>query len=312
MNPSFLIVRFSAIGDCVMAAYVASAIRSKHPHAELTWAVESRCLAMLDSDRLINHVVDFPRDRWRKSRWSPTVWREQLSKFAALRQRTYDFGLDLQGHSKTAVCLRIAKPNQRISAFTTDSLAKRLNPLLPGDPDDRHRVERMMNAAQAFGDFQVPANPIMPTPLSRMELGLPEGKPLATISTGAGAAVKQYPARQWESVINGLIANGFNVLSLGAASDPKLQVQGLVDQVGKWNLNQTMSAVAHSDIHLAADTGTGHMAAAFGVPFVSVFGPTDPKLFRPYSDNGVVLRNSDNPADVTPSEILTAVDKLLA
>ncbi|MBC8063619.1 MAG: hypothetical protein H7Y17_02220, partial [Chlorobia bacterium] len=41
-----------------------------------------------------------------------------------------------------------------------------------------------------------------------------------------------------------------------------------------------MSAVAHSTIHLAADTGTGHMAAAFGVPFVSVFGPTDPKLFR--------------------------------
>lgn len=312
MNPSFLIVRFSAIGDCVMASYVASAIRSKHPLAELTWAIESRCMAMVNSDRLINHVVDFPRDRWRKSRWSPKVWREQLTMFANLRHRSYDFGLDLQGHSKTAVCLRIAKPKQRLSAFATDSLAKRLNPLLPGNPDEKHRVERMMDAAQAFGDIQVPANPMMPVPISRNELGLPEGKPLATISTGAGATFKQYPAGQWEEVINGLIASGLNVLSLGAASDPKLQVQGLVDQVGKWNLRQTMSAVAHSDIHLAADTGTGHMAAAFGVPFVSVFGPTDPRLFRPYSDNGVVLRNSDSPADVFPSEILAAVNNLLA
>lgn len=312
MNPSFLIVRFSAIGDCVMASHVATAIRSKYPSAELTWAVESRCMAMVDSDRLTNHIVDFPRDRWRKSRWSPKVWREQLSKFAALRQRSYDFGLDLQGHSKTAVCLRIARPKQRISAFATDSLAKRLNPLLPGNPDDKHRVERMMDAARTFGDFQVPANPIMPRPLSKHDLDLPTGRPLATLSTGAGATFKQYPAKQWEEVINGLIASGLNVLSLGAASDPKLQVQGLVDQVGKWNLSQTMSAVAHSDIHLAADTGTGHMAAAFGVPFVSVFGPTDPKLFRPYSDNGIVLRNSDNPADVAPSEILKAVDKLLA
>ena len=295
-----------------MASYVASAIRSKHPLAELTWAIESRCMAMVDSDRLINHLVDFPRDRWRKSRWSHKVWREQLSKFAGLRQRSYDFGLDLQGHSKTAVCLRIARPKQRIAAFATDSLAKRLNPLLPGNPDEKHRVERMMDAAQAFGDFQVPANPMMPVPISKNELGLPDGKPLATISTGAGATFKQYPPKQWEEVINGLIASGLNVLSLGAASDPKLQVQGLVDQVGKWNLRQTMSAVAHSDIHLAADTGTGHMAAAFGVPFVSVFGPTDPKLFRPYSDNGVVLRNSDNPADVSASEILAAVNQLLA
>lgn len=311
MNSSFLIVRFSAIGDCVMASHIATAIRSKIPACELTWAVESRCQAMVNSDRLINHIVDFPRDRWRRKRWSPAVWREQLSKFAELRKRSYDYGLDLQGHSKTAVCLRIAKPKQRLSAFATDGLARQLNPLLPGDPDAKHRVERMMDVARAFGDFQTPERPIMPTPMSRNELGLPADKPLVTISTGAGAVFKQYPAAQWESVINGLIAIGYNVLSLGAASDPKLQVQGLIDQVGKWNLSQTMSAVAHSQIHIAADTGTGHMAAAFGVPFVSVFGPTDPNLFRPFSDRGTVLHKSTNPADVTPDEILQAVTSLL-
>lgn len=308
MNPSFLIVRFSAIGDCVMASYIATAIRSTLQQATLTWAVESRCMAMLDRERLLNRLVDFPRDQWRKARWSPGVWREQLGKFAELRKERYDFGMDLQGHSKTAICLRVARPGRRISAFATDTLAKRLNPLLDGDPDAKHRVERMMDAARVFGDFEAPERPIMPQPLL---LELSTSKPIATISTGAGAVIKQYPASQWAEVAEGLMARGFEVVLLGAAPDPRVQAPGAVDRVAQWNLTETLSAVAHSAIHLAADTGTGHMAAAFGVPFVSVFGPTDPKLYRPYSDRGTVLRRSDNPGDVPSSEILAAVERLL-
>lgn len=310
MEPSFLIVRFSAIGDCVMTAYVATAIRSAFPKAALTWAVETRCMAMLEKGRLLNNVVDFPRDQWRKTRWSPRVWQEQLGRFAQLRKFSFDYGMDLQGHSKTAICLKLANPKNRVSAFATDTLAQRLNPLTPGDPDAKHRVERMLETAQTFGDFTMPERPIMPAPIGREALGFSE-MPLVTISTGAGAVNKQYPDLQWAAVAQGLVARGMNVAFLGADSDPKIAVPGVVDMIGKFTLGQTMSAVAHSAIHLAADTGTGHMAAAFGVPFVSVFGPTDPNLFRPYSDRGVVLRESLSPADVPPSRILDAAEALL-
>jgi ADP-heptose:LPS heptosyltransferase len=311
MSPSFLIVRFSAIGDCVMAAYAATAIREAMPDANLTWAVETRCMAMLNRDALLNEVVDFPRDRWRKRRWSPGVWREQLSCFARLRTRRFDYGMDLQGHSKTAICLRIARPQKRIAAFATDSLARRLTPLAPGNPDGKHRVERMMDTARAFGEFAIPSRPMMPKPISVQELGLNRTRRLATISTGAGALIKQYPTSQWVEVAEGLIKGGLDVAFLGASSDPSIEVPGTTNLVGKFSLEQTMSAVAHSAIHLAADTGTGHMAAAFGVPFVSVFGPTDPKLYRPYSDLGTVLRASSNPAEVSAIQILEATERLL-
>lgn len=291
-----------------MAAYVATAIREAGP-CRLTWAVETRCMAMLDSGSLLDEIVDFPRDRWRKTRWSPKVWKEQLSTFGKLRKRSYDFGIDLQGHSKTAICLKIARPKQRIAAFATDSLARRLNPLAPGDPDGKHRVERMLDTARTFGDFQMPNRPLMPKLLDLP--ALETGKPLVTISTGAGALIKQYPAENWALVAKGLLARGFQVAFLGAGPDPSIEVPGTHNLVAKFDLKQTMSAVAHSKIHLAADTGTGHMAAAFGVPFVSVFGPTDPKLYRPYSEVGVVLRESKSPADVKPDQILQAVAGLL-
>jgi len=310
MSASYLIVRFSAIGDCVMASYVATAIRIAEPESRLTWAVETRCLPVLAVESLLDDVVDFPRDRWRRTRWSPKVWKEQLGRFARLRAIKFDYGMDLQGHSKTALCLRVARPKRRIAAFATDRLARALNPMAPGDPDVRHRVERMLEAAREFGNFELPSKPIMPTVKSRGDLQIPMGK-LASIATGAGALNKQYPAGQWRAVGEVLQRLGFDVVLLGADSDPRVELAGAIDMVGKWDLASTMSAVASSDLHLAADTGTGHMAAAFGVPFVSIFGPTDPKLFRPYSDRGTVLRASSIPGDVGPGAVVAAVEDLI-
>ena len=309
---SYLIVRFSAIGDCVMSAYVATAIRSAQPDSQIVWAVETRCMPVLDRDWLLNDVVDFPRDRWRRKRWSPVAWREQLAAFARLRRMKFDYGLDLQGHSKTAICLRIACPIRRISAFATDGMARRLNPLAPGDPDAKHRVERMVDTARCFGEFQTPDRPIMPKIRSLSEFSVSSELPLVSISTGAGAVNKQYPADQWTVVSQALLGKGYAVALLGASVDPLVAVDGAIDFVGKLSLDRTMSLVANSALHLAADTGTGHMAAAYGVPFVSVFGPTDPKLFRPYSDRGVVLRASNRPGDVPPEEIIRAAEGLVA
>jgi len=311
MSSSFLVVRFSAIGDCVMASYVATAIRNAKPDATIVWAVETRCMAVLNKDRLLNEVVDFPRDRWRKQRWSPTMWRDQLATFSRLRRMRLDYGMDLQGHSKTAICLRIACPNRRIAAFATDGMARRLNPLAPGDPDAKHRVERMLDTSRAFGDFQMPARPLMPQPVEVSDiLGNGDG-PLVSIATGAGQTYKQYPSGQWEEVSKRLLARGFRLALVGASVDPRLNVPGAVDLVGKLPLEQTMAVVARSRLHLCADTGTGHIAAAYGVPFVSVFGPTDPRLFRPYSDVGVFLRATDRPSEVEPAQILAAAEGLL-
>jgi len=306
----FLIVKFSAIGDCVMATYVASAIRAKHPNSEITWAIETRCTPVLDRGRLIDNVVDFPRDRWESNRWSPKTWREQMATFARLRSERYDFGLDLQGYAKTALCLKIAKSAQRVSAFANDGLSRSLNPLAPGDPNGKHRIERMMETLRTFGDFPSVERPIMPMPFSLAELGLPTSKPIASIATGAGHINKRYPPEKWAAVAEKLTDQGFQVVFLGAGNDPHVSVKGAIDWVGALSLGQSMSVVAGSKLHLAGDTGSGHMAAAYGVPVVSIFGPMNPDLFRPYSPNGVVLNRDGRPDAVGVEDVLQAVQYL--
>jgi ADP-heptose:LPS heptosyltransferase len=134
-----------------------------------------------------------------------------------------------------------------------------------------------------------------------------EGRPLASISVSAGHPDKAYPAANWHEVAQGLLARGFAVAFLGGPTDSPIELPGTHDLVRKLPLESTMAVVANSRIHLCGDTGTGHMAAAYGVPVVSVFGPTDPCQFRPYTTNGIVLHEGPETAQIAPRQVLDAV-----
>jgi len=139
--PRFLIVRFSAIGDCVMAAWATTAIRNRFPDAFICWAVEERCSPVIDRKRLVDKVVEIPRERWRGKKASPTVLREQIAICDGLRRLKFDYGFDLQGHLKTALCLRFAFPRKRVSVGATDSVSRLLNPVPARMPEQTHWVD---------------------------------------------------------------------------------------------------------------------------------------------------------------------------
>lgn len=290
-----------------MAAWAATAYRDRYPDGKLVWAVERRCRAMVDEERLVTSVVEFPRDKWKKNRWSPATWAEQLRTYARLRKHRFDWGLDLQGHSKTALALRIANPKRRLAVDATDFLAKQLSPLV-GTVSTTvvHTVVRNHGALQEFGEFNLPVRPLMPG------LGGARRDPkLVTISVGAGSVAKMWPVERWGAVASELMARGFEIALLGGPDDPRIEVPGARDGIDKLSLAETRNLVACSTLHLAADTGTGHMAAAYGVPVVSIFGPSDDRRFRPYTQLGRVLRSGPETQAVSVAQVMAAVEELL-
>lgn len=313
-SPRFLLVRFSAIGDCVIAAWAATSIRQRYPDAYLCWAAEARCAPIVDRHRLATRVWEMPRDRWKRQRWSPKTWQEQVVSYARLRRLRFDFGIDLQGHFKTALCLRLSGANRRIAARGTDAIAARMNPIFGPQPPDLHTVEWNHRVLSTFGDFPFVERPIMPQreeALAVVREFIDSARPLATISVGAGAHDKTYPIDSWKQVAEALLADGYQVAYLGGPKDPNVAQPGTLDLVGKLTLAQSLSAIQCSDLHLAGDTGSGHVAAAYGVPVVSIFGPTDPVTFRPYTSNGLVLHEGSSTSQVSPERVIRAAHELV-
>lgn len=294
-----LIVKFSAIGDCVMAVPALSALRRRNPDANIVWAIDPRCGAVVDTSRLVDSVFEIPREKWKREKSGLFT---QLRHFLKLRDWSFDFGLDLQGHGKTAVALRLSGAKVRRSAYAFDPAARWLNPQTRGGQNRIHRVERNMEAVAELLEMDEDFSPIMPPAI--LPGGLPER--FISIHTGAGAVWKQWPIERWEAVAKALPVP---VVFLGGPTDP-VPGAGGVNLVGKLSLEASMGVVAHSAYHLAADTGSGHMAAAYGVPVLSVFGKTMPALYRPYTDHGVTLRKSADPASVQVQDVLEGFERL--
>ena len=309
-----LIVRFAAIGDCVMTAWAVTAVRVAAPHAKITWAVQDKCSPVIDTSQLVDKVLEFPRGRWKKKRWSPNTWREQIVKYTELRSEGFDLGFDFQGHSKTALCLRLAGCKRRLSSRATDALAAALNPPSQLSPDGPHEVELAMALVRLGIDCELPPRPLMPkvshrvSPL-RQSLNL-DGE-VVTIQTGAGEVDKRYPLESWVEVARQLQSRGLRVVAMGGDGDPKLPNDVAIDCVGKFDLVESLALINSSSVHLAADTGTGHAAAAYGVPVVSIFGRTDPARFRPWTKEGLVLREGRTTNAVHPEQVVESALVLL-
>ncbi len=307
--PRVLIVRFSAIGDCIMTAWPVTAIRKKWPDAHIGWAVQDSVSQVVDTSTLVDSRHELPYGRWKGAQWSPATWREQIRRYALMSSERYDFGLDFQGHLKTALCLRLARPRKRMASRATDAFTRILNPVVGVGDEPMHEVERGYRLIQHLGEFEPVDRPITPSfddGDAQIAKELDGSRVLVTVQTGAGNERKTYPAAMWAEAVDRIARPDRQIVAIGGPGDPKIDHPAVVNKVGVWSLETSLAAVRASALHLAGDTGTGHAAAAFGTPVVSVFSYEDPAVFRPWTEKGTVLKNTDDPKSVSPKEISDA------
>jgi heptosyltransferase-3 len=58
------------------------------------------------------------------------------------------------------------------------------------------------------------------------------------------------------------------------------------------------------------DSGPAHVAAAFGVPVVVLFGPSDPVTWAPWRTEARVLTSRDDIARIQAAEVIAAAGSL--
>ncbi len=112
---------------------------------------------------------------------------------------------------------------------------------------------------------------------------------------------KRWPAEHYAALASLLIArDGLPVLLIGSAKEAAL-CQSIVDQVdlpqrpqcqslaGRTDLGQAIALISTSRGMVSNDSGLMHVAAAFGVDQVALFGSTSPEHTPPLNPNAHVL-----------------------
>lgn len=132
----------------------------------------------------------------------------------------------------------------------------------------------------------------------------PPAAPVLRVGICAGAEygpAKRWPLERFAEVIRqaGALRPQIEWVFLGAPGEAAMgerlsaEVGGVCHRnlVGKTRLSELIAELRGCRLLLTNDTGTMHLAAALGVPTVSLFGSTEPVLTGPLGDRHTVIRH---------------------
>jgi heptosyltransferase I len=281
-----LIVKTSSLGDIVHCfPAITDAVRAC-PDIRLDWLVEQAFVPIATLHPAVQHVIPVGLRRWRHHPWrSRTEVRNFLRNLRAAR---YDLVLDAQGLVKSAVLTRLARGGIRAGpnrASAREPLAGLLYGRGFAMPADGHAIDRLRTLfAAALGyrlDHALDFGLVRAAPAAAAGTGAEPARPVVLLH-GTSWASKAWPVAFWRHLAERAAAAGYPVLvpwgSEAEHADAETIAAGQREcrVAPRQSLGELAGTLGRAAGVVTVDTGLGHLAAAFGVPTVGLYGATDP------------------------------------
>ncbi|MGA2400595.1 MAG: glycosyltransferase family 9 protein [Syntrophobacteraceae bacterium] len=142
------------------------------------------------------------------------------------------------------------------------------------------------------------------------------------IHPGSGGRRKVWPLRNWHGLLDWLRRElSFQaLLSNGPADEYMDEFSEAMREAGVPTVSglsplRLSALLSLCGLYIGSDSGVSHLAAAVGIPTISVFGPTDPRVWAPRGENAVAVHRKWKEGDVftwAPSEKPDFQDKEIA
>lgn len=276
-----LVIRFSSIGDIVLTSPVLRCIKEQLPNVELHVLTKKQFSDLYTT----NLHVDFVHE------WGE----ENHLVLADLKTANFDYVIDLHKNLRTSKI----KSHLRKKSFSFPKLNVQkwlyVNfkwNLMP----DIHIVDRYFEAVKSLGvqndhkglEFRIKIDFI-----SFLKRFPTKDKYLA-VAIGAQFATKRMPAEKMVEVLRGI---SLPIVIVGGPGDREeadkikklLPEQNINNTCGGLTIHESAQVVKDAQLLITNDTGMMHIAAAFDLPIVSIWGNTVPEFgmypYRPQAPN---------------------------
>ncbi len=229
----------------------------------------------LADELLVTPDLDEVADRWRAAH--PGV--------------APDLAVDLHGRGPRSHRLLQSLGPGRLLAWRCPAAG---HPDGPAHEDGEHEVLRWCRLVTWAGGACGPDGLRLPPPSPWA--GLPAAGSSAAaagdvvVHPGAAAGSRRWPVERFAAVAAELAARGHRVLVTGSAGERAITAAvaaaapGGLDLAGHLDLAGLAAVVAGAVLVVSGDTGTAHLATAYGVASVLLFGPTPPAWWGPAID----------------------------
>jgi len=279
---SILIIRFTAIGDIVMANPVATAIKKNHPDTLIAWVVHPKYRALLADHPDIDEVITFDLDKW-QSLWRQKRLPSLLKQVQALRKQLTPFAfekvIDLQGNGTSGFIAWLSKALHRIalgseganSWFMTKTISKNLGEQIQIGSEYRYLVNQL-GCSDNRWEMHLPHSDTAQTKATALLSDAFETAQFAVICPFSKLPQKKWVDDYWVQII--LRIRGryqLRTVILGDGSDREqgeqiAQKSGALNLCSNMPLEESAAIIQNASLVIGIDTGLTHMGHAIPTP----------------------------------------------
>lgn len=295
------VIGFFLIGDTIIYLPALKTLKRNFPNARITIVCEKPCEIILKNQGLIDEFVIV------KCPWlAPVDWSKKnifrfFSSIKTINRKNYDLAIDFRGDWRNIFFMNFVKATRKVGYnasggdyMLTDSFAPKDNidhfieesfHLLEQIgcyfyDDDKLPVLKMTDADKEFADnFKINHNL--------------QDKFIIGVHPGTTQEVKRWDETKYAELIIRLSFNYSNsafVLYEGPGEretvskiENLLKANGIIDYVVvKRSLHDYIVLISICSLMICNDSGAAHIAAAYGIPNLVIFGNVDPKFVIPY------------------------------
>jgi len=286
------VLRLRSLGDCVLTTPALEILKRHRPDLHVAVVVEERFRAVFEGNPDIQEILP------------PEV--------GALRRFRPNLCLNLHGGTRSAWLTAASGARWRAGfghfrhRFVYNVRIPRAQEIL-GVERTVHTAEHLASAVFYLGA------PVGEVPRAKLCAGTGAGTAItsacATIHPVAASAEKAWGGQGFLKVAGHLQRLGIEPVFIGAAGDDLSAFAAFRTLVGA-PLGEMKRLLASSCLFVGNDSGPAHMAAAFGLPVVVIFGNSNPAIWGPWRTAAEIVRSPGGIAGVSVDDVLDALARL--
>jgi heptosyltransferase III len=281
------VIRLRSLGDCVLTTPALTLAKQFRPDLQFSIIVEDSFRAVFTGNPDISQILP-----------------PNAANLARLRPH---LAINLHGGA-TSVRLMLAAAAGLRAGFGHFRFQPMYNVRIPRAQEilgvDRkvHTAEHVASAMFYLGVplGEIPRAKLFAAPCSR-------NCPYAVLHPMASSADKTWPRENFLALaVQIQSALGLEPVFIGGSNED-LSTFSAYPCVQGAPLEEVKSLLAGASLFVGNDSGPAHMAAAFGLPVVVLFGASDVENWRPWRTDGTVLTSPEGIGSIGVPEVLEAI-----
>jgi lipopolysaccharide heptosyltransferase I len=301
-----LIIKPSSLGDIIHTLPFLKAIKDSFPDARVDWVISKNLKGLIENNPLINEVIVFDKDSWKKIKNLPGTINEMSLLKKILKSKKYDIAADLQGLLRSGIITYYTPAGTKIGFADAREGSRFFYNRKISVNGTVHAVDKCLEIARAIGavtgkvKFPLTIDEVSRDRVKKLTNNLNE---YVVVVPSARWITKIWPAEYFTSLIRKIklpcvIAGGKGdkeiaskiMAGINTANTSSSHRKGvlqyaptnIINLAGRTDLKGLVALIAGARAVVSNDTGPMHIAAAFNKPLVALFGPTDPVKTGPY------------------------------